>query len=263
MDMDITELLKAWEFDPKANVRRVTSATGVPMIQVRVDQGAFQGILQVNLDGRPDGKRPHGMDFVLDYFRAERGRHRAEHGSDESFKLDESACEELFDESSRVYGRYIFLLQLKDYDRVARDTERNMEVFRFVHHYAEREEDRFNLEKWWPYLLRINAVARATKAADAQSFPEAMAIVNKAREQIAALTPVEAEEFHVERERSQQALEELLEELQTRRPPSRREVLERRLEEAIEREEFERAAVIRDELKKLPDDEPLDGPGPV
>jgi UvrB/UvrC motif-containing protein len=259
MNTDITELLRSWKFDPEANVRRITGADGVPMIQVRVDQGAFQGILQVNLEGRPDGKTPHGMDFVLDFYQAERDRHLAEHGTDDGFSLDSAACQELFDESSRVYGRYIFLLQLKDYERVVRDTERNMEVFRFVRQYAEREEDRDNLHRWWPYILRIHAVARASRAADAEDFTEALQIVHEARERIMALDSMEAEEFHVELERSQEALDQLALELETRKPLSRREVLQQRLAEAIERDEFELAAILRDELKELPaESEPPD-----
>jgi len=175
----------------------------------------------------------------------------AEHGTDDGFVLAPRDCQELFDESTRIYGRYVFLLQLKDYARVVRDTERNMEVFRFVRRYAEREEDGQNLEKWWPYILRIHAVARAMMAADAEDYAGAIAIVRQAQEEIAALTPVEAEEFHAELERSQQALKELQAELEARKPRSRREILERRLAEAVEREEFERAAVLRDELRKL------------
>lgn len=252
MNQDISDILQAWDFDPEANVRKIRGDDGIQKIQVRVDQGAFQGILQLNLDGRPDGRKPYGMDFALDYFRSllESRRYQQESG-DASFSLDREACQELFDESSRVYGRYVFLLQLKDYDRVVRDTERNMELFRFVNAHAESEEDQGNLEKWWPYILRINAVARALKEADGEDFEGALEILAEVKEQIRGLSDVEAEEFHVERERSQQALDELAEELRGKKPLSRREILERRLQEAIEREEFERAAVIRDELKKL------------
>lgn len=251
MSSEMTQLLRDWEFDPEANIRRVTDGDGVQLIQVRVDQGAFQGILQVRLDGRPDGRRPHGLAFALDHFRARRDRFAAEHGSDQGYALSPKECGELFDESTRIYGRYVFLLQLKDYQRVVRDTERNMDLFRFVRRYAEREEDRLNLEKWWPYILRINAVAKAMMAADADDFGEALAIVAQAQEQIAALDPVEAEEFTVELERSQQALSELVAELETRKPRSRREILEKLLAQAVEREAFERAAQLRDELKKL------------
>lgn len=252
MDQDIGDILQAWEFDPNANVRRIWGRDGIQKIQVRIDQGAFQGILQLNLDGRPDGKRPYGMDFALDYYRRalEHYRHQQK-GTDRGFYLDREACKELFDESARVYGRYVFLLQLKDYERVIRDTERNMELFRFVNKYAAHEEDRLNLERWWPYILRIHATARAMQAAERGEYEEALGIVEEVREKIRNLPEVEAEEFYLERERSEQALDELAEELRSHKPRSRREILEERLKQAIEREEFERAALIRDELKRL------------
>ena len=55
-EKDITDLLQAWTFDPEANVRRIEGEDGIEKIQVRIDQGAFQGILQLDLDGRPDGR---------------------------------------------------------------------------------------------------------------------------------------------------------------------------------------------------------------
>ena len=69
MNHDISQILDDWKYDPDSNVRRIRGDDGVAKIQVRVDQGAFQGILQLNLDGRPDGKRPHDRDFALDHYR--------------------------------------------------------------------------------------------------------------------------------------------------------------------------------------------------
>lgn len=254
MSQDIGNLLKGWEFDPEVNVRKILGDDGIQKIQVRVDQGAFQGILQLNLDGRPDDKKPYGMDFALDHFRSALERYRQKRdGDDTGFELDRKACRELFDESARVYGRYIFLLQLKDYERVIRDTERNMAVFRFVNTYAEDEEDQENLERWWPYILRINATARAMQASMEESYELALAIIDEVQERIENLSEMEAEEFVMERERSKEALAELAEDLRRKKPLSHKEELEQRLQEAVDHEEFEKAAVIRDELKKLED----------
>lgn len=249
---DIDRLLREWEFDPKSNVRKVVGEGGEQLVQVRVDQGAFQGILQLYLDGRPDGKRPHGEEFALDYYRHSLEAHRRQAGGpDEGFTLDRASCKELFDESSRVYGRYVFLLQIKEYDRVVRDTERNMDLFRFVHQYAAREGDRMNLEKWWPYVLRIHATARALLAFQGKDYDGALGTLRQAKEEIAELSEVDAEEFVVERERSTQALDELIVELAEKRPPTEGERLQGELESAVEREDFERAAVLRDQIRGL------------
>lgn len=252
MSQDIDSILQNWEYDPQANVRKLWGEDGIQKLQVRVDQGAFQGIMQMNLDGRPDGKRPYGFEFALDYYRKGLENYRERHaGNSAGFTLDRAACQELFDESARVYGRYVFLLQLKDYKRVIRDTERNMGLFRFVNAHAEAEEDRLNLEKWWPYILRIHATARALLVFQEKQYQEALAIVRQAAEQIRSLPEVQAEEFFAERERSQQALAELEEELSRNRPLSQEELLQQELQQAIDREEFERAATLRDQLRRL------------
>jgi hypothetical protein len=248
---DLTPLIQAWDFNPDSNVRKIKGADGVQKVQVRVDQGAFQGILQLSLDGRPDGKKPHGHDFALDYYRSLLDEHRRQNRGEDGFSLDSDACQELFEEGARVYGRYAFLLQIKDYDRVVRDTERNMELFRFVDAHGEGEEDRLNLEKWWPYILRINATARCKLAQGKGDFDRALEVVGEAREQIDDLAEVDAEEFFVERKRSHEALDELEESLRSKRPPSQTEKLEQELQEAVDHEEFERAASIRDELNEL------------
>ncbi|MGB1717825.1 MAG: UvrB/UvrC motif-containing protein, partial [Candidatus Latescibacterota bacterium] len=131
------------------------------------------------------------------------------------------------------------------------DTERNMNLFRFVNRYAAQEDDRLNLEKWWPYILRIHGTARAMIACEDEAYDRALDIVDETRERISACRVVEAEEFHAEMERSEEALSELQREVEGLRPLSRLEQLQRLLEEAVEREDFERAALLRDELSKL------------
>ena len=50
MNEDIGQILENWPFDPENSIRKVIDSSGVEKIQVRVDQGAFQGVLQMNLD---------------------------------------------------------------------------------------------------------------------------------------------------------------------------------------------------------------------
>lgn len=254
MNNDISEILDEWAYDPESNVRRIRGKDGVPKMQVRVDQGAFQGILQLNLDGRPDGRRPHDRDFALDHYRATLEAHARRVG-EEGFELDHTACEELFEESSQLYGRYVFLLQVKDYERVIRDTERNMDCFEFLHEHAVLEEDRMNLQKWWPYILRIHATAKSMQLADNERFDQALRVLDETHERIRNLEEVDAEEFHSERDRSIEALVELRNELKGRRPLSEREQLESELAQAIANEAFERAAQLRDQLRELSDND--------
>ncbi len=251
MSEDIGLILKNWPYDPQNSIRKVIDPRGVEKIQVRVDQGAFQGVLQMELDGRPDGQKPNNQTFVLDYHKKQLQKHVGASGSTAGFSLDEHACSEIFDESRRIYERYVFLLQIRDYNRVVRDTERNMEVFRFVNQYAERGEDRDNLEKWWPYILRIHAVARVMIETHQEDYDTALDIIRDARTKIANLEDVEAEAFEMEKKRSQDSLKELEEEIRSKRPQSPAEKLKEELAQAVEEEDFERAAAIRDKIWEL------------
>jgi len=57
---DISPVLKAWEYDSQQDmmVRKIRGIDGKIKIQMRLDLG----ILQMEQEGRPDGKRPHGKE---------------------------------------------------------------------------------------------------------------------------------------------------------------------------------------------------------
>ena len=251
MNEDIGQILENWPFDPENSIRKVIDPSGVEKIQVRVDQGAFQGVLQMNLDGRPDGRRPHDADFAFDHYKATQADLLEKEGSLDAFQLSQEECQELFDESRRIYERYVFLLQIQDYDRVIRDTEQNMDLFQFVNTYAEREEDRNNLEKWWPYIIRIHGVARVMIATQNDDFESASEIIAEARKRITGLDQIDAEEFRIEKRRSVQALDDLEQELLSKRPLNLLERLKKELGDAIDQEAFERAAKLRDRIREL------------
>jgi hypothetical protein len=257
MSHDIRHILDNWDYDPSKSYRRIMGDNGREKVQIRVDNAAFQGVLQMELDERPDGRQPYGYDFVLDYYRQSLQRYERAHGTKRGFELDEENCAELFDESLRIYNRYVFLLQLQDYPRVVRDTNRNMELFRFVKAYARREKDRNKLERWWPYIIRINTTARAMLVMkESQDFDVALQLVNEAAKKIEALEKVDVEEFEAERERSLKALEEMKISICEHKPLTAVEKLQSRLENAVRDERYEEAASLRDKLKNIGQSEP-------
>ncbi|HAA74655.1 TPA: hypothetical protein DCE37_05995 [Candidatus Latescibacteria bacterium] len=126
-----------------------------------------------------------------------------------------------------------------------------MDLFRFVNTYAEREEDQNNLEKWWPYIIRINGVARVMLAMQDDDFESATKIIDDSRDRIRGLDQVDAEEFRIEKQRSIQALDDLEQELLTKRPLNLLDRLKKELGDAIDKEAFERAAKLRDRIREL------------
>jgi len=82
-------------------------------------------------------------------------------------------------------------------------------------------------------------------------YEQALHAVHGAIETINALEELDDETFKFERQRSLSALRELARQIERSRPLSETQRLEKQLRRAIERQEFERAAELRDRLRAL------------
>src|SRR5664279_775801 len=243
---DLSRMLKTWPYDPEHDARIVRSDDGRELLQVRTPLG----IEQYEMDGRPDGLRPHGMESALEYH-THRLNQAKFSGGEAEFELSPSECSNLFHEGTLYYFRYVRLFQLKDWTRTVRDTARNLRAFDFLHRYARREEDQQFLEKWRPYILRVNASARVMQAVDKAAYNEALIVIREAIGKVESLEEMEDDTFKFEQERSIMALRELESQVQKNRPLSELEQLEHQLRRAIDRQEFERAAHLRDRIREL------------
>src|SRR6201993_1829475 len=172
MDFDISHLLEQWEYQPgQVVVRKFKAKDGKDKIQLRVDLG----LLQMNAEGRPDGKRPFGHPSLLEYYTARLYKYVAAHaGSDEGFKLKAEDCAKLQLEALQFHHRYICLLQLEDYAGVVRDTERNLAVFDFVQKHAESEDLAWSVQQFRPQLLMIHTRAKATESLQTKDYNAAI-----------------------------------------------------------------------------------------
>jgi hypothetical protein len=249
MDFDISHLLDQWDYKPgQVVVRRFRTRDGVEKIQLRVDLG----LLQMNSEGRPDGKRPFGYDSLLELYQSRLFKYLADHdGSDEGFDLKPEDCSKLQIESLQYHHRYICLLQLGDFAGVIRDTDRNLAVFNFVAKHAGSEELAWSLRQFQPQLLMIQTRARAMLSLECGDYSGAVDYVDEGMEQIRNFYRENARLDLLEQSGELQSLENWLSEIQANRPLSAREKLERALNEAVRREDYERAAQVRDALRNL------------
>jgi hypothetical protein len=245
-DFDLRQLLQSWPFDPENDARFLRVPDGREVLQVRTPLG----IEQIEVDGRPDGLRPYGMESSLAY-QLKRLEEARTAGRDGDFELTADECAELFDEGTLYYLRYIRFFQLRDWARTMRDTARNLSLFDLVRLYAQREEDQQFLEKWRPYILRVNSTAAAMLELDADAYDAALKSLQDSIKQIEALPELDDETFTFERERSLGALRELAGQIQSQKPVSELENLQRQLEAAVDAQEFERAAELRDKIREL------------
>jgi len=249
MDFDISRQLEQWDYQPgKVAVRKFKGDDGVEKIQLRVDLG----ILQMNAEGRPDGKRPFGHDSLLEYFQSKLRKHVAAHaGSDEEFRLSPDDCTRLQIESLQYHHRYICLLELGEFAAVVRDAERNLTVFDFVGKHAGSEDLAWSLQQFQPQLLMILTRARALEVLKAEDHPEAVARIEQGIEELRAFFNEHSRPELIPTSGEINSLETWLTEISSNRPLSPREQLEQALSEAVQEEDYEKAAQVRDALRNL------------
>jgi hypothetical protein len=247
LSRDISPILAGWDHDPDDfQVRIVAGLDGRDKLQMRLDLG----VQQMELDGRPDGKRPFDADSLLDHHEVR----AASSGNDaKDYILEPSDCEELMREGIQFYHRYVALFHLGRYDLVARDTERNLRLFGFVRRHALRERDKVAFDQYRPYVTMMNARALAHQAIDRGDHRTALERLDGA---IAAIKGFYREYDQAEQVQSSQELmllRELRREVNRERRADPVERLDDQLNHAIAREDYEEAARIRDQIQRLRD----------
>ncbi|MFW6180133.1 MAG: UvrB/UvrC motif-containing protein [Spirochaetota bacterium] len=246
---DISPILDSWEYDIRQEmmVRRIRGADGAMKIQMRLDLG----LLQMNENGRPDGKKPHGKESLLSYFEEAVRRIKNKYGSDEKFKLDKDDCYALQQEGVQYYYRYLCFFQLGDYQKAERDTARNLRLFDFVKTYAAEEKYVEDFEQYRPYVMMMNTRAKVLGALKSRKVNQAVSEIHRGINQIERVYE-RAENSEIPRTEIA-FLKNWAEEIVKRYTPTKRQRLEEELEKAVKNEEFERAAKIRDRLNRMKD----------
>ncbi|MBI4602715.1 MAG: UvrB/UvrC motif-containing protein [Planctomycetes bacterium] len=240
---DLTPYLRAWEYDESQTVRRFRTPSGRDVIQVRLPLG----MEQYEIDGRPDGKRPMQRESWLHHY-----WRLAKEATSESRELELSSEDfaRLHHEGLLYYHRYLLCFQIQEYKLCARDTRRNLKLVELVRRHAAREQAEL-IEQYEPYILRMNFMARALfRVKELQDLRGALRILHAGQRAIVNLKPLpDNRVFELERARSLKSLEELMSQLEAYLP--HHVVLSRQLERAVEEENYERAASLRDEIAAL------------
>ena len=243
MSQDLAFILSDWEYDPlRVTARWIEGDDARIKIQLRVDLGVFQ----MEIQHRPDGRRPHGCTSLLQYHTQ---REQAAPANAPELQLDEPACAALQQEMLQYYYRYIALFALRHYDGVIRDTEHNLAIIRYISRHASEELGHTALP-FFPFVRMMNARARAEKALDARQFAEAGATLEAACEEIEAFAARhEVPETVIVPPLA--TLRELMAGIQKRKPRNEADRLREELDRAIAAENYERAALLRDRLQAL------------
>jgi UvrB/uvrC motif len=245
MSLDLDTILKDWPHEPGSiKLRKIVGLDGREKLQLRIDLG----VLQMEMTGRPDGVRPHGCESLLTYHQM-----RAAHalGRTEEYELTPEQCAELQQEGIQYYHRYLSLFQINDFVGVVRDTQRNLDLFTFVSEHTNREELSWTLQQFRPYVLMMNTRAKAAILLAQGKFAEAIVEIERGRDAITEF--FQKSNFPELASKSSEIafLDEWLEEVRSKRPLSKLEIMQREMETAIAKELYERAAELRDAIKLL------------
>ena len=243
--MDISPALRGWSFAAgQVNVRLIRGSDGRPKIQLRLDLG----LLQMELNGRPDGRRPHRSATELEFHQGKLDGHRTRHGSDRGFTLTPGECQALREESAMFYHRYLSLFVLEQYEAVIRDTQHNLDVLDLCAKYGRTEYDRMCLEQYRPYIVMMQTRAKACEALRCGFVQTALAYLRGGIRQIAQLVPREQRRKFLRQSNEAAILLDLLKQIRRQLPPDPRLVLQKRLQDALSAERYEEAALLRDQI---------------
>jgi len=245
---DIQPILKGWDYEAGSiNVRKVRGADGEPKLQMRLDLG----LLQMELNGRPDGQRPHGYESLLEYFQAQLDEHASANGTELGFHLTRRQCSALREEAGMYYHRYLGLFVLEEFDNVVRDTARNLRVLDLCSKYAVNEQDRLILEQYRPYITMMNARAKASIEYRAGQLEDALKTVQRGLKRIKAFFNKFGQEEIYAESHEVRALKRFAKEIKKKLPADPVKQLQLQLSRAIKDERYEQAAELRDQIEQL------------
>jgi hypothetical protein len=265
VSLDISSILCDWPYLPDdITVRVIEGDDGARKIQLRLDLG----ILQMEFDGRPDGRRIHGTGSWLEHHQRRQRDHDAANPDGAPYLLEPEDCAELLREGVQYYHRYVCFWHLGFYELCARDTERNLRLFAFVRGHARHDRDKLRFDQWRPYVTMMHARAVATPLVELEQWDAAAGVLDAGIRGI--------ERFLEEYNQVEQApkvgelvflrrwKEEIAAKIKARdgaptepiaamepKPVDRAAELRAKIELAVVEERYEEAAMFRDELRQL------------
>jgi len=249
MNRDIGRLLDEWDYTgpDKLIVRKIKGEDGRTRIQMRVDLG----ILQMEWSDRPDGIKPHGKTSLLDHYLEQLEKKKADKGPDAQLNLSHEDCVNLQSESLQYYYRRICMFELESYHEACRDAEHNLQIMDMVRVHAENDDDRLSFEQYRPFVIMHRTRARSLIATGTGDNDGALHHIEEGIEEIETFFRSYDRDDLVKESQELKILKDMAEEIRKQQPRSEEDRLRAELTEAVENEEFERAAEIRDELKKF------------
>ena len=242
VNQDIDNVLRDWEY--KAGVvqaRLVDAPGGRQVIQMRVDLG----VLQLEVDARPDGAHPHGHDTYYEYLH---DRSRAAQRAGSKFVLSEEESQEADREFMQFYHRRVCWLALRQYARAMRDADHTLTFMDLVKRHSPGDEYTQAHEQYRGFVLFHRTQAASALQVEKNNPEQAVDEVRSGLEKLKAFFL----EFGLEEQMEEDPMVQHLKKIEStlREQYDIGATLHEQLEQAIAAEDYERAAQLRDALNK-------------
>ncbi len=236
--LDIDEVLRDWSYDPDTiSARLVEAAGGRRVVQMRVEMG----LLQMEIDHRPDGRRPGGEETYLDCLIGE-SFHAAG-----KFQMTEEQCLEADHEFVQFYHRRICWMALREFGRAVRDADHTLRLMDFVAEHAGDRRWLISHERYRPFVLFHRTQAAALAHLEQQGPEAAIEEILGGLKRIRRLGGKEHDEDLDQGEMAAQ-LSQLLDWVRDHYQVGK--TLAEQLDDAIAGERYELAAKLRDRIAR-------------
>ncbi len=258
VSLDISPILDSWPKEEKKITARIfTDKYGQDHIQMRVNCG----LIQMYLDGRPDGVTVNGCQTFLDYIEqlAIKDGSLAEY--EDIHETD--VWEELDRETMQFYYRRIALLAAgrdaqkeqntelakKCFRRAARDAEYTLRAMEFIQEYSDDEDYIEIHQRAKSFVIWHKVVANAQQKILDENVYDAIEIVKEGKREITDFYKQRGLLKWLKYDPSINELEEF--EKHLRKKYNVKLTLKEQLEDAIEKEDYKKASELRNKLNNL------------
>lgn len=176
MNRDIRNILDSWEYNPNIiNVRKIIGDDGKEKIQIRV----ALGILQMEVNGRPDGKTPYNEESLLDYYKSLL-KNIDDLDETRKFLFTDQDMKDIEAEIMQYYHRRMCFFILKDYIHAKRDAEHNLQLMDLIKKYCKDEEYVRSHERYRPFVIMEMTRAASLEYLRQNDYANAMKSISDA-----------------------------------------------------------------------------------
>ena len=237
---NISDILQDWDYDSQSIRARIVAGQDgeEDVLQMRVEMG----IIQMAVDGRPDGIRPEGFATYLDYLLQE------EISQGNEWDLNDEQCMEVDREFMQFYQRRISWLSIKEYQQVVRDADHTLALMDFCKRHSPDDGWTIVHEQYRPFVLFHRTQAAAYHQLNESTPQAAIECINDGLNTIRSIFESHDLEEHFDEDELVSQLRDIRESL--RDEYSVGKTLHEQLADAIASEQYERAAEIRDQLSQ-------------